>query len=193
MATPDDSGRTGRRPADDEGPESEPPLGLSLEVVVEDGDWPDVEALEALVEEVARAMSGAADVASRLGGAATACVAFSGDDAVRALNARYRGQDKPTNVLSFPLPAPPGPPAGMALNGEPRPLGDIVLACGTVRAEAADLGIPLAHHVQHLVVHGVLHLLGHDHEAEAEAEAMEAFETRILAVLGVADPYRSNE
>jgi probable rRNA maturation factor len=72
-------------------------------------------------------------------------------------------------------------------------LGDVVLAAETVAAEARDLGIPVSHHVQHLVVHGLLHLLGHDHESDAEADRMEALETRILAVLGVPDPYRSNE
>ncbi len=93
-------------------------------------------------------------------------------------------------MLSFPAPEPP---PGVLAPDEPLPLGDIVLAAETVAAEAREAGIPFEHHVQHLVVHGVLHLLGHDHESDMEAEVMEALETRILAVLGVPDPYRSNE
>ena len=94
--------------------------------------------------------------------------------------------DAPTNVLSFPAAAsaPPAP-------GAPLLLGDVVLAFETVAAEAAAQGKPLADHLAHLVVHGVLHLLGFDHEADAEAERMEALETRLLAGLGIADPYRA--
>jgi probable rRNA maturation factor len=163
---------------------------LSLETVVEQGDWSAIGEPELLVTRVAAVLSRAPDVADRFGRAASACVAFSSDAEVQALNKRYRSKDKPTNVLSFP--APPLPP-GMPDDDEPRHLGDVVLAAETVAAEAHALGIPVADHVQHLVVHGVLHLIGHDHETDAEAEAMEALETRLLATLGVADPYRSNE
>jgi len=104
------------------------------------------------------------------------------DAALRALNLSWRGIDKPTNVLSFP--AAPGPP------GEETPtLGDIALAYETLAREAEDLGVSLADHYRHLLVHGFLHLVGYDHETDAEAERMEALETRILARLGVADPY----
>jgi probable rRNA maturation factor len=98
------------------------------------------------------------------------------------LNAAYRGKDNPTNVLSFPA------PAGMAADG-PRALGDVVLALETLLDEAAAAGIPPAHHFQHLLIHGLLHLSGYDHEADAEAERMEALETALLARLGVPDPY----
>jgi probable rRNA maturation factor len=105
------------------------------------------------------------------------------DDAeVQALNRQYRGLDKATNVLSFPA-AGPSPP------GAPRRLGDVVLACQTTRREAAELGIPFADHTAHLIVHGVLHLLGHDHQSDHETEAMEAEERRILAGFGIDDPY----
>ena len=105
---------------------------------------------------------------------------------MRALNARWRGLDQPTNVLSFPAAAP----AGIA---KARLLGDVVLAFETMAREAADEGKPLADHYRHLVAHGFLHLLGFDHDSEADAERMEAIETRILARLGVADPYRVDE
>ncbi|HEY3917389.1 MAG TPA: rRNA maturation RNase YbeY [Stellaceae bacterium] len=109
------------------------------------------------------------------------------DDAtVRDLNARWRGKDAPTNVLAFA--SGEGPTAG-----KPLLLGDVVLAFETVAAEAKAQGKSLADHLRHLVIHGVLHLLGYDHLAGAPARRMEALETRILAVLGVADPYRARE
>ena len=101
---------------------------------------------------------------------------------LRALNARFRGIDRPTNVLSFPA-AEPGRP------GKARALGDIALAFETLEREAAELAIPLADHYRHLIAHGFLHLIGYDHETDTEAERMEALETRILARLGAADPY----
>ncbi len=105
------------------------------------------------------------------------------DDAqLQALNLRWRGLDKPTNVLSFPA-APHGRRA------EPFPLGDIALAYQTLAREASELGVPLADHYRHLVAHGFLHLIGYDHETAEEAERMEALESRIMARLGVADPY----
>ena len=102
--------------------------------------------------------------------------------ALRALNSRWRGIDKPTNVLSFPA-------ADRDCRGDAPTLGDIALAYETLAREAEDLGVPLADHYRHLVAHGFLHLIGYDHETDAEAERMEALETRILARLGAADPY----
>ena len=99
------------------------------------------------------------------------------DDAeVRQLNARWRGKDKPTNVLSFP-------------GGDPVLLGDVVLALETVKREAAEQGKRFGDHLSHLVVHGVLHLIGYDHVKTRDAAAMEALERRVLAGLGIADPY----
>ena len=105
------------------------------------------------------------------------------DAALRELNLAWRGQDKATNVLSFPAPPQPEAPG-------PRPLGDIALAFETLAREAETQGKALADHAAHLIVHGVLHLLGYGHDDEAEAEAMEALEVRALARLGIADPYR---
>ena len=112
------------------------------------------------------------------------------DVALRALNSRWRGIDKPTNVLSFPSAPPASVDAVDSRAQRPRlQLGDIALAYETLAREATDLGVPLADHYRHLVAHGFLHLIGYDHETDAEAERMEALETRILARLGAADPY----
>jgi probable rRNA maturation factor len=160
--------------------DAEPPIGLFLDIVHEAGDW------GALEPVFAGARAAAAALEAELGLiACEACVALSSDAEVKELNATYRGKDAPTNVLSFP--AGPSIPAGEA--EEARFLGDIVVARETVAREAADLGVPIEHHLQHLIVHGLLHLLGHDHETDAEAEEMEALEVRILARLGIADPY----
>ena len=146
-----------------------------IEVEVEAGDWrgalPDP---EATVVRAATAALGAT--------AGDVVVLLTDDAAVRELNARFRGQDKPTNVLSFPAPAAARPH-----------LGDLVLAWGVCAAEAQDQAKTVADHLAHLVVHGVLHLLGRDHEIEAEAEAMEAEERTILASLGISDPYLSRD
>lgn len=115
-------------------------------------------------------------------------VRLTEDDAVRALNAQWRGKDKPTNVLSFPL----AQESELAMATAPGPellLGDIVLAHGVCRREAEEKAIPLRDHAAHLLVHGTLHLLGFDHGEEAEAADMEAREVRALARLGVRDPY----
>jgi probable rRNA maturation factor len=110
-----------------------------------------------------------------------------GDDALlRRLNRQWRGKDKPTNVLAFP--AEDGTRVGAPLL-----LGDVILGFGTVAGEAAAQGKTLAAHLSHLVIHGVLHLLGFDHEEAAAATRMEALETAVLAGLGIADPYRADE
>lgn len=145
-----------------------------IEVEIEDGAWTAALPLAAtVVERAASAALGAAQ--------GDLVVLLSDDAAVQDLNARFRGKDRPTNVLSFPA----------AVSAAPH-LGDLVLAYGVCAAEAAAQGKSLADHLSHLTVHGVLHLLGRDHEAEAEAEAMEAEERAILASLGVADPYRTD-
>lgn len=117
-------------------------------------------------------------------------VRLGGDDELRDLNRRYRGIDAPTNVLSFPVAAcQPGALPAEPAAGAPLALGDVVLGLETVSAEAAEQAKPLADHLRHLVVHGVLHLAGYDHEDETRAAAMESLEAGILAGFGVADPY----
>ncbi|MFP4002162.1 MAG: rRNA maturation RNase YbeY [Alphaproteobacteria bacterium] len=116
-------------------------------------------------------------------------VVLSDDARVRGLNRRYRGQDKPTNVLAFP------PPIAMAIGKPPEPghcLGDVVLAFETVKREAEAQKKPFANHMTHLIVHGALHLLGYDHEEERDAARMEAEETAILRRLGIPDPYMTD-
>ncbi len=110
-------------------------------------------------------------------------VLLTGDAAIRKLNALYRGKDKATNVLSFPAGAD-GPSDGGVL------LGDVAVAYGTVVKEAKEAGKSLKDHLSHMVVHGVLHLLGYDHEIVSDAKTMERLETKILAGLGIKDPYR---
>lgn len=117
-------------------------------------------------------------------------VRFTGDDEVKALNAAWRGKDKATNVLSFPMVEPEQLASLARTEGGEALLGDIVLAQGVCAGEAAEKGIGVCAHAAHLVVHGTLHLLGCDHEqGEAEAEAMEEAERSALAAMGVADPY----
>lgn len=118
-------------------------------------------------------------------------IRFTSDDEVRTLNRDYRGKDKPTNVLSFPMIEPDLVDALLDGGAEELLLGDIVLAQGVCAAEAAEKGIAVEAHAAHLVVHGVLHLLGHDHETgDADAERMEDAERRALAAIGIEDPYR---
>lgn len=115
-------------------------------------------------------------------------VRLTGDDQVRALNAEWRRKDKPTNVLSFPM----AEAYQLDQSDEDGPeilLGDIVLARGVCEREAQEKAIPLERHAAHLLVHGTLHLLGHDHQDEASASDMESRERRALARLGIADPY----
>lgn len=146
--------------------------------------WPEAD-WDALAERAAQAAIARTPHGELLSSDAAVEVSFrlTSDDDVRTLNAQYRHKDKATNVLSFP--AFPETKSGPL----PPLLGDIVLAAETVAGEAALEGKPLENHISHLVVHGLLHLLGYDHETEAEADEMEATERRILARLAIPDPY----
>lgn len=151
---------------------------IGIETIVEDGRWnqafSDAEALAARSFEAARAKD------ARLAGAVALLLA---DDALlKDLNKRFRGKDNPTNVLSFP-------------SGEKAPgfIGDIAIAYETCALEASQKNVALADHAAHLIVHGLLHLAGHDHENDADADAMEALEIEILDALGVSNPYAHEE
>jgi probable rRNA maturation factor len=115
-------------------------------------------------------------------------VTLTGDEEVRALNAKWRGKDTPTNVLSFPM-AEELDLTRATVDGRELLLGDIILARGVCEAEAADKGVTVEQHATHLIVHGTLHLLGYDHHDDTQAADMEAREVRALARLGVANPY----
>ncbi len=153
------------------------------------GDW----------EELAgRAAAAAGQIVPELANPRlVASLLFTCDAEIHTLNREWRGRDKPTNVLSFPmlergdlvhLDPDEGPP-----EMPPVLLGDIALAHETCAREAADKGIALDHHAAHLIVHGLLHLAGYDHEiSDKDAEEMEALEVKVLALLGIADPYTAN-
>ncbi|MCC6887375.1 MAG: rRNA maturation RNase YbeY [Hyphomicrobiales bacterium] len=147
----------------------------------------DIATAAARYEALASTIAAALGVANRLTGPLQGelTVAVVDDARMRTLNRQWRDLDKPTNVLSFPAADSPAAPA--------RYLGDIAISYETCRREAAAAGKALEDHVAHLAVHGFLHLLGHDHEADADAEAMEALERRILARIGVADPYIASD
>jgi probable rRNA maturation factor len=115
-------------------------------------------------------------------------VTLTGDGQVQALNAKWRGKDKPTNVLSFPM-ADERDLTRSNISGAELLLGDIILARGVCEAEASDKGVSVEDHAAHLVVHGTLHLLGYDHHDERDAADMEAREVRALKRLGIANPY----
>ncbi len=148
---------------------------MNLHIRIEDPAWKAVPEL--------RKRARAAIMASLEDHDVSLSVLFTDDAAMRALNARWRGQDKSTNVLSFPS------AQTHQISGEPRQLGDIALAYGVVASEAAAQSKPVHQHAAHLLVHGVMHLLGYDHETDHQAHAMEAREIAILKSLGIDNPY----
>ena len=152
-------------------------MKFAIEVLVEDNRW-------RRLRGVVRSASEAAELALKRGtrgrSRGSVTILLSGDARARKLNARFRGKDKPTNVLSF---AP-------AISDGTH-LGDVVIAYGVTAREARASNKHLRDHLRHLVVHGVLHLLGYDHERPREAQKMERLEVSVLAELGIAHPYRS--
>jgi probable rRNA maturation factor len=148
-----------------------------IDIEVEDPAW-----TEAVVDAEALTRAAAAAALARAEACGGVTILLTDDAAVRELNARFRRKDTATNVLSFP-----------AASNPERHLGDVALAFGTCAQEAAQQGKPLAHHLQHLTVHGVFHLLGYDHIGDDAAEAMEGLERAVLAGLGIPDPYAAGE
>ncbi|WP_068075411.1 rRNA maturation RNase YbeY [Novosphingobium lentum] len=141
----------------------------------------------------ARAAEAAAQVAPELAHEnMLVSLVLADDDEVQLLNRQWRAKDKPTNVLSFPMLSREEVLHAAADESAPGMLGDLILAHGICVAEAADKGIAVEAHASHLIVHGLLHLAGYDHElGEEEASAMEDLERKALALLGLADPYGS--
>ena len=157
----------------------DPAQPLSVDVVREGREWaPGAAEIRAWASAALGRRARGAELAVRVVQPATS----------KRLNARYRGRDQPTNVLSFPVPALPAAGAG---RHAPRPLGDLVICARVVREEARAQHKALKAHWAHLVVHGALHLLGYDHEHDAEARRMERREVAVLRRFGIANPYRS--
>jgi probable rRNA maturation factor len=152
---------------------------MPLSVIVEDESWKSVRGLKSLTEKAVDATLTANARTKEI------TILFADDATLKTLNKDWRGKNKPTNVLSFPAPKDLKLPRGQI-----KPLGDIALAFETVAKEAEVSGKSLKDHTTHLIVHGVLHLLGYDHVVDADATKMEAKEIRILKKLGLSDPYQ---
>lgn len=157
---------------------------IDIDITLLDSRWrEELPEAEAIVCRAVAAAWRATPAMLRGPAAAEISIALASDDLLRELNRKYRGRDKATNVLAFP--------AGEdATGGAVRMLGDVVLAREILLAEAVDQGKRVGDHLTHLVVHGLLHLLGFDHQQERDAVAMESLESKILVGLGIADPYR---
>jgi probable rRNA maturation factor len=154
---------------------------LTVDILIESDAWQRLpEAEDVARRAIAAAADSSAAVRSRK---AEISVLFCDDETIAVLNGRWRGQEKPTNVLSFPA-----LPVQGAAPHEKAPLGDIAIAYETLMREAGESGKAASAHLAHLVVHGFLHLLGYDHQTDDEAERMECLERDILARIGVADP-----
>ena len=163
---------------------------LVIQISVEEGDWPSEQELQSLAERVLGEAAAYLKKHEKQPFRRTATelsLVFTDDASIREINAEWRSQDKATNVLSFPaFPLEPG--------GKPGPmLGDIIIARETVEREAVELEKSFDDHLTHLMVHGFLHLFGYDHMNNSEAERMEGLETRILAGLGLSDPYAGQD
>jgi probable rRNA maturation factor len=173
-----------------------PILHLDISISLEAGDWEAAVAdVEQRVEAAARAAFDAADRPDILGVAPAEMSLVLADDAlVRTLNRDYRDKDKPTNVLSFALLDGSDDTDDVLARDEGMPIliGDVILAFETVQREAREQGKSVEDHLTHLVIHGVLHLLGYDHLSDPDADRMERLETSILARMGIADPYSAN-
>ena len=159
--------------------DSEPAIRLRIDVVYKGGDWGSQDSVVEAVNQAADALAATPEFKlDQL----EACVALSSDAHVSRLNETYRGKPAPTNVLSFPASG-----AGREANF----IGDVIVAGETVAREAEAIGIPFKNHLQHLVVHGLLHLLGFNHESDEDAQIMEAIEVCVLARLGIPNPYKT--
>jgi probable rRNA maturation factor len=159
----------------------------ATEILVVADCWRAEADIEAIIH---RAIQTAAEMVDADTGDAELAIMLTDDAGIRTLNANWRGIDKPTNVLSFPALQPTGTPSA---GDAPRMLGDIAIAYETTRREADDEQKPFDHHLAHLTIHGFLHLIGYDHETDEEAGEMEDLERKILAQLGIPDPYAPQE
>ena len=162
-------------------PPGQPASLLHIDLRIESPLWDG----QPLAENTVRnSVLAAAAALSTAGGEVS--IVLTDDSAIRSLNRNWRGIDKPTNVLSFPV---SGPDTGEGA----RPFGDIVIAFETLERECSDENRDFLHHLAHLAVHGFLHLNGYDHQTDAQAEAMERLESKIMARLNMPDPYRAHD
>ena len=159
-------------------------MPISIEIIDEAEGWSTLLERKAIIESAIFASMTECEVG--LTSKLEITILLCNDEAIRELNRNFRNIDKPTNVLSFPLPQPED-------NNLPYMLGDIAISFETVMREASDERKSLAAHTSHMAVHGFLHLLGFDHESDDEADEMESTEKRILARLGIADPYANSQ
>jgi probable rRNA maturation factor len=182
------------------------PSGVTVDVLTESPLWEAEPGAEAVVRQ---AILQAAAVVGPMAPGSEVAVLLCDDATIAALNAQWRGREEPTNVLSFPAPPASKLPAsdlgasdpgasdsgasGGGISEAGLHLGDIAIACETVVREAREQGRPVSQHLAHLAVHGFLHLLGYDHQADSEAERMEGLEREILATLGISDPYAPHD
>ncbi len=157
-------------------------MGLNVDIVVNAPSWEMLADLEGFASRVVQETQALAR--ARVSKDCELCICFCDDAEIRNLNAHWRGQDKPTNVLSFPT---PGALAKKYL------LGDIVIAFETVAREAKEQDKTLSDHTAHMIIHGFLHLIGYDHETSDEAEVMEALERRVARALGINDPFEGGQ
>lgn len=154
---------------------------LDYEIIKREGNWGDIEGIRDLVGQVLNAVIN--DPKISIQNQSEICIVLSSDRDIQSLNRTYRGKNNPTNVLSF---SSPKKGSFQAHNF----IGDIVLAQETIEREAFENNISFAHHLSHLIIHGLLHLMGYDHETEREARNMEELEISILSRLGISDPYK---
>lgn len=158
-----------------------------VDLAIEARGWPDERTLTSWFDAALRAASEELALGDGLA-MGEISVVLCDDTSMQAINREHRGQDKPTNILSFP--GLEAKELADMTGATPFLLGDLVFAVETIEREALAAGVSVHHHMVHLIVHGFLHLLGYDHELDNEAEAMETLETRILANLDIPDPYR---
>ncbi|MEO1793329.1 MAG: rRNA maturation RNase YbeY [Pseudomonadota bacterium] len=171
----------------------DPPQRVSCEIDIRDARWDGVlPELRPVLDAVSATLASDEAAVAERGRSGDFTIALGDDAFLRTLNAEFRDQDKPTNVLSFPAPRPQGHAAPSG-NAAPTYLGDVAISFDRTAAEASEAGIAIGDHATHLVVHGLLHLLGFDHETDEDAGTMEGLEVKILDRLGIADPYRSGE
>lgn len=152
---------------------------MRVDVIILGGKWPGMKKLASAI--AAKTLQDSGFLKKYKTTRIELCVALADDAAVRSLNARFRGKDKATNVLSFPQKKDP--------RSKTFYIGDVILARETVKEEAQAQGKAFKHHAMHLIIHGILHLIGHDHKSLSQAKKMEALETRILRSFGVKNPY----